>query len=301
MFEKSLLKRPCDRKTREALIGGLLIDYGFISRDTIGESRCSRPIDMLCIGNRDKQVLLAGAFHGMEWLTTSLLLRFFNDICSAVKNGESICGVRVGTFLNMRGLAMIPCINPDGVEIQINGAETAGNYENLVKEVSGGNTPHWQSNAAGVDINHNFSANWSSLHQMEIDNGINSPSPTRYGGEYPESEPESRAIASYCRAGNITHALAFHSQGEEIYWNFGDYKDEEAHKMAQALSSVSGYRISEPEGLAVGGGFKDWFVEKFHRPAFTIEIGKGQNPLPTDDIDNIYEKTKEMLVLSLVL
>lgn len=301
MLDKNLLYLPCDRKTREALIGGLLLDYGFLTRETIGESRCARPIDLICLGNRKKQVLLAGAFHGMEWITTFVLLRFLDEVCTAIKEGKSICGVRIGTFLNMRGLALIPCVNPDGVEIQINGAEAAGEYKALVNTACGGDTTHWQANAAGVDINHNFNADWEELHKSEQKNGITSPSPTRYGGKYPECEPESRTIASYCRAGNITHAIAFHSQGEEIYWSFGDYTDKEAYQIAKALSYTSGYTVSEPEGLAVGGGFKDWFVQKFRRPAFTIELGKGTNPLPITDLDSIYDKVKEMLVLSLVM
>lgn len=301
MLDTKLMYSKADRITREALIGNLLIDYGFLSRDTIGESRCSRPIDLLCIGNRKKQVLFTGAFHGMEWITSLILLKFVDELCYSVMKGQNMCGVRIGSFLNQRGLAVAPCINPDGVEIQINGASSAGSYEDLVKKASGGNTSTWQSNAAGVDINHNFSANWENLRKMEIDNGIVSASPTRYGGEFPESEPESRTIASYCRTGNITHALAFHSQGEEIYWNFGDYKDSEAHKMAKIMSHSSGYKIGEPMGLASGGGFKDWFVEKFRRPAFTVEVGSGKNPLPIDDFDGIYKKIREMLVLAVVL
>lgn len=301
MLDKKLMHCYADRKNREMIIGNLLLDYGFLSRDIIGESRCSRPIDMLSIGCRSKQVLFAGAFHGMEWITSLLLLRFIDEICFSVMTGKSICGVKIGSFLNRRGIAVMPCINPDGVEIQINGCKSAGTYEKLVREISCGDTSRWQSNAAGVDINHNFSANWENLRKLEIENGIVSPSSTRYGGEFPESEPESRTIASYCRTGNISHALAFHSQGEEIYWNFGDYNDIEALKMAKIMSYSSGYKISEPKGLAAGGGFKDWFVEHFKRPAFTIEVGYGKNPLPIEDFDSIYEKIREMLVLSAVL
>lgn len=301
MLDIQMLRKKCDRSTRESLIGNLLLDYGFLSRETIGESRCSRPVDMLCIGSRKKQVLLAGAFHGMEWLTSLILLRFVDEVCFSIMTGRNMCGVAIGAILNMRGLAVIPCVNPDGVEIQINGARSAGSYSQLVSLASSGDTSRWQSNAAGVDINHNFSANWERLRKLEIENGITRPAPTRFGGDFPESEPESRIIASYCRAGNISHALAFHSQGEEIYWSFGNYKEPEAHKMAKIMSYSSGYTLSEPEGLAVGGGFKDWFVERFHRPAFTIEVGKGRNPLPVQDLDGIYEKIREMMVLSLIL
>ena len=290
-----------DRHTREILIGSMLLDYGFLTRDTIGESRCSRPIDLLTVGNRKKQVLFTAAYHGMEWITTLLMLRFLDELCFAVMTGKSMCGLKIGAFLNQRGLAVVPCVNPDGVEIQINGAESAGSFTELVKKASCGNTGRWQANAAGVDINHNFSANWEALRKLEIEKGINSPSPTRYGGEYPESEPESRTIASYCRTGNISHALAFHSQGEEIYWNYGSYNDQEALKMAKIMSYSSGYKLGETTGLASGGGFKDWFVEKFRRPAFTVEVGKGRNPLSMSEFDGIYRKIREMLVLSVVL
>ena len=76
MLEPEFMRMNADRKSREIIIGKLLTDYGFLSRDTIGESRCSRPIDLLCIGNRQKQVLFTGAFHGMEWITSLILLKF---------------------------------------------------------------------------------------------------------------------------------------------------------------------------------------------------------------------------------
>ena len=299
MLEHEFMEMKADRKAREMMIGKMLMDYGFLTRDTIGESRCARPIDMLCVGNRRKQVLFAGAFHGMEWITSLILLKFLDELCFSVMTGQAMCGVKMGVMLNQRGLAVIPCVNPDGVEIQIHGAESAGNYAELVRNAGG--TSKWQANAVGVDINHNFSAGWDKLKKLELENGINKPSPTRYGGEFPESEPETRSIASYCRSGNISHAIAFHSQGEEIYWNFGDYNDMEALKMARVMSYSSGYKIAEPEGLAGGGGFKDWFEEKFRQPAFTVEVGRGENPLPIEDFDGIYQKIREMLVLGVVL
>ena len=299
MLGHEFAEMKADRQAREMMIGKMLMDYGFLTRDTIGESRCARPIDLLCVGNRRKQVLFAGAFHGMEWLTSMILLKFLDELCFSVMTGQAMCGVKMGVMLNQRGLAVIPCVNPDGVEIQIHGEESAGEYEELVK--SAGNTSKWQANAAGVDINHNFAAGWDKLKKLEIENGINKPSPTRYGGEFPESEPETRSIASYCRSGNIVHAVAFHSQGEEIYWNYGDYNDMEALKMARIMSYSSGYKIAEPQGLASGGGFKDWFEEKFRLPAFTVEVGRGENPLPIEDFNGIYKKIRAMLVLGVIL
>ena len=244
IMQEKIMVRQADRRTREMMIGGLLMRYGFLTRDTIGESRCARPIDLLCVGNRRKQVLFAGAFHGMEWLTSMILLKFLDELCFSVMTGQAMCGVKMGVMLNQRGLAVIPCVNPDGVEIQIHGEESAGEYEELVK--SAGNTSKWQANAAGVDINHNCSANWDKLKRLELENNIKLPSPTRYGGEFAESEPETRSIASYCRAGNITHALAFHSQGEEIYWSYGKNTPQKGFEIAEKMSKLSGSAISFP-------------------------------------------------------
>ncbi len=296
-----LYHRPCDKITREAIIGGLLLKYPFLTRETIGESLCSRPVDLLTIGNRSRCVLFAAAFHGMEWITSLIMLKFLDTLCSAVKDSEMLCGISPAALLNRRGLAVIPCVNPDGVEIQIHGSEAAGKYRTLVKKACSGDTFHWQANARGVDINHNFDADWDRLHELENANGIDSPAPTRYGGNYPESEPESRAVASLCRAGRFSHAVAFHTQGEEIYYGYGDYNNLQLQRQASALARVSGYSLSAPEGLASGGGFKDWFCQTMQSPGFTIELGKGTNPLPVTDLDSIYAKVREMLILAFLL
>ena len=54
-------------------------------------------------------------------------------------------------------------------------------------------------------------------------------------------------------------------------------------------------------GMAAYGGCKDWFIRCFHRPGFTIELGRGENPLPLSDFETLYEKAREMLVLCAVL
>ena len=52
---------------------------------------------------------------------------------------------------------------------------------------------------------------------------------------------------------------------------------------------MSRYRRDVAVGSAAYGGFKDWFIKKFRRPGFTVEIGLGENPLPLSDFDSIYK------------
>ena len=120
-------------------------------------------------------------------------------------------------------------------------------------------------------------------------------------GQYPESEPETRVLADLCRRVSFRHVVALHTQGEEIYWRYGDHTPPQSRMMAQVLAAVSGYAVADPSENASHGGFKDWFIQCFHRPGFTIEWGKGVNPLPVSDFLPAYQKAAEMLTLSVVL
>ena len=95
--------------------------------------------------------------------------------------------------------------------------------------------------------------------------------------------------------------MCFHSQGEVIYWDYNGIDTCRGRKMAEIFAASSGYALDVPCGLATGGGFKDWFIEEFHRPGFTIELGKGKNPLPPEAGEEIYEKSKEMMMLGLLM
>ncbi len=286
-----------DLKMRERFILELCERFPFIERGSVGSSLCNRDIQYLKLGSSDNPVLFAAAFHGMEWLTSLLVLLFFKRVAIAVERNERMNDIDMKQALYERGLIVVPCVNPDGVEISLNGAQTAGRYEALINEIlNDGNTARWQANARGVDLNHNFNANWSELHKLEQENGINGPAPTRYGGPFPVSEPETKAIVNLCENISFRHAIAFHSQGEEIYWHYGENTPRNAENMGEMMAKLSGYTLAEPEGLAVGGGFKDWFIEKFSRPGFTIEIGRGKNPLPLTDIEAIYRKLEKMLI-----
>ena len=154
-----------------------------VSRRVIGKSLCGRSIDLLQLGAGDDPVLLCGAFHGMEWLTSLLLLRFTSQMAAALETGSLISDIKLGDFLRRRGVTVIPCVNPDGVEISLHGSAAAGEYRELVHNVSCGDTSRWQANARGVDLNHNFNAGWEALHTLEREQGIlpSGAYPVRWG------------------------------------------------------------------------------------------------------------------------
>lgn len=291
-----------DNNFRDKIICHMKKNYPSLKIFDSTKSLCGRSIYQIEIGNiYQSPVLMVGAFHGMEWLTSLVLFKFIENLCTLIQNRKGICGIKIYELLEKRGLIIIPCLNPDGVEISLHGAQAAYQYKELVSNVSCNNTSNWQANARGVDLNHNFNAHWKHVHMLEQSRGIIGPAPTRYGGPYPESEPETQFIVNLCSLRNFRHVIAFHSQGEEIYWDFGESTPSRSKYLAKIMSLSSGYKVSKPEGIAVGGGFKDWFIKKFYKPGFTIEIGKGQNPLPLSDLTSIYARVEEMMVLISIL
>ncbi len=270
----------------------LMSKYNTIRKFVIGKTVLSRDITAYTIG-KTGGVLLCGTFHSMERITGLMLYRFLDDVCEKMKNDEDFAKA-----VNKTGLTIVPIVNPDGVQISVHGTSTAGFLAEKVSErllVSELTHTFWQANARGVDINHNFDAGFEQVKSNERKMGIVSPSPTRYGGEYPESENETKALCDLCRSYSYSLAVALHSQGREIYYDFSDNTPKESFGIASTMSKLSGYKVACPLGIAVGGGFKDWFIEYFRRPAFTIEVGKGKNPLPLSTVKKEYPKVSKML------
>lgn len=289
-----------DYNTRKEIIDNLCKSFPFIKHSQLGKSACGRSIDFLHIGNTKNRVLYCGGFHGSEYQTILALLKFTEDCAFSMKKEIKLGGYKVCDFLKIRGLTIVPCVNPDGVEIALNGSKSAKNYCELVGSLTD-NTSKWQANARGVDINHNFNAGWCKLKRRELSMNINGPAPTRFGGKHPESEPETKALVNFCKHIDFERAIAFHSQGREIYCSFGRHTPVLSFRLASVFSQASGYNIAFPEDIATGGGFKDWFIEKFRRPALTIEMGLGENPLPLSDFEKEYEILLSILCLGTVV
>lgn len=282
-------------------INEICLKYKFVKRETVGKSLEGRNITALSVGNGTARVLMTASFHGSEHITANVLLMFFEEFCDALSKHGSLAGIRIEKALMGRSLTVIPVVNPDGCEIAVNGVSGCGERAESIRKMCRGDYPHYNANLRGVDINHNFDAGWEILRKLESENGIYGPSRSRFGGYEPESEPETSALCNYCRKNRFRHALALHSQGEVIYWDYDGIRPEHSRRMAEIMASVSGYALDYPQGLAVGGGFKDWFIKEFRRPAFTVEIGKGTNPLPIESAYSIYERICEMLTLCAIM
>ena len=300
-MERIINAKEYDYIERQRLIECLCDKYKFIKKSVIGRSCMGKSITALKIGSATQYSLIAAAFHGSERITSNILLMFIEELAFALEKDGYIAGINARRALKGRGVIFVPCVNPDGCDISLLGANACGERKESIAKQCKNDYINWNANARGVDINHNFDAGWENLRKIEQKNGIYGPGPTRFGGYTPESEPETVALTKLCRNAEIRHVTALHSQGEVIYWSYGKNRPPKSEKMAEIMATSSGYALDTPDDIATGGGFKDWFIEKYNRPGFTVEVGKGVNPLPIESADSIYANIKEMLILCSIM
>lgn len=187
---------------------------------------------------------------------------------------------------------IIPAVNPDGIDL-VTGELAQGEYFNYARSIalrypqfpfpSG-----WKANIRGVDLNLQYPAGWENAKAIKFAQGVTSPAPADYVGSAPLTAPESRAMYDYTLALDPSLTLSYHSQGRVIYWRFLDYEPANSRAIAELFASVSGYAVEETPYASGFAGYKDWFIQDYDRPGYTIEVGEGVNPLPLGDFPAIY-------------
>jgi len=272
--------------------------YEELAITSLGKSILGREIPLLQLGNGRKKVLYVGAHHGMEGMTAALLLRFVNEYFELCRTGSVVERVPVRALFAARSIYVLPMLNPDGVEYALHGVSDDNPMRDRVLSMNGGSADfgHWQANARGVDLNHNYNAGFEAYKRLEGELGILGGGPTRYSGEYPESEPEVAYLCNFLRfSKNFALALSLHTQGEEIYYTSVGEETVDSARIGRYLAGLCEYRLAKPEGPAAYGGFTDWFIRELGKPSFTVECGKGENPLPFSDFPMTYLRVRKML------
>ncbi|MBS7297714.1 MAG: M14 family metallocarboxypeptidase [Eubacteriales bacterium] len=257
---------------------------------SIGESVMEKKIYCLGYGDGDKKLFVNGAHHGLEYITSAFLMRFMREFAGAVESGADMFGYDVGKLKKGIRLFVVPMVNPDGVDIAVNGLDITNRYHRRLISMVGIHSFNkvWQANANGVDINHNYDARWSVVEK--------SPAPSKYSGPYAESEPETKAVCEFVRSMDFDMLMAFHSQGGEIYYDFDGLAAKADKEAAERMSRASGYPVRTPAGSASFGGCKDWFIKEFGRSGFTVEMGHGKNPLPEERLCEFYEENAKIIL-----
>lgn len=302
-MDREFLSRPIRYDAMCENLSQLARENPQINVTSIGRSLLGREIPLVTLGRGRANFVYVGGVHAMEWHTCLILLQLARELAVWEREDRFRYGMDPRFVLSGRRVCIIPMLNPDGVELVCGGINTAGVMaERLLKMNVRGDFSHWQANARGVDLNHNYNAGFDEYKALVADSEYAEPGPTRYHGEYPESEPETQALCSFIRTlGGARMLMALHTQGEEIYWDYNGYAPHPQLQAARVLARYSGYTVARPDGVASYSGMKDWHLLEFGPLAFTLECGRGINPLPPSDTPYIYARLRKMLFRSLII
>ena len=289
---------PMTPALADSLVDRLAAEYPFLRAETLAATAYGRPIRALSLGTGARRVLYSAAHHANEWLTATVLLKFAEDYAEALRSGGTIGGVNARALAEGATVYLVPMVNPDGValvtgaaapEEQDRARELARNYPNIPFPEG------WKANLLGVDLNLQYPAGWLMAREIKFSQGYTRPGPRDFVGRFPLSQIEPQALYDYTQRIDPALVIAWHSQGEVIYWQYGGIEVPGARELAERFASLSGYALEDTPYASSFAGYKDWFIQSYRRPGFTIEVGSGENPLPLSQFDEIYTASLPIL------
>lgn len=288
----------CDR-----MIQQIVQTYPFCRTELLTTTAFQRPIRTLVIGTGPRKVIYSASHHANEWITSLVLLKFAEDFAQAITSQGQIWQWDAKDLAERVTIYMVPMVNPDGVDL-VTGAISSGNIQYDLAQRLGEDYPAipfpngWKANLLGVDLNLNYPAGWLQAREIKFSQGYTRPGPRDYVGRAPLNQLETQALAGYTQYIDPALVLAYHSQGKEIYWQFLSYDIPGAEELGQQMASASGYTLADTPYASSFAGYKDWFIQEFRRPGYTIEVGSGENPLPLSQFDQIYQDNLGILVIA---
>ena len=225
-------------------INSLRTLYPFIEVGSIGRSILGRNIPYIKIGRGQKEVFYSAAYHANEWITSPILMKFVADYCYTYQNNLTIFGTSASQLYNTTSIYVVPMVNPDGVDLVtgefLPGSSAYNFAQNIASDYPAIPFPNgWKANIRGVDLNLQFPAGWEQAKEIKYSQGFTSPAPRDFVGYGPLIEPEALALYNFTLRHNFRLVIAYHTQGEEIYWDFQNINPPRGLQIANRFSLAS--------------------------------------------------------------
>ncbi|MEK7355942.1 MAG: M14 family metallopeptidase [Bdellovibrionota bacterium] len=236
--------------------------------DSIGKSVEGRDIYRIRIsgdlvnGADHPAAIFMGGHHAREHLSMEIPLMLAEKLLSAYATDPTI-----KTLVDNREIHIVPMVNPDGAEHDVDG----GNYKMWRKNMSKN-----KDGTSGVDLNRNYGYGWGTGGSSKRG------SDETYMGTAPFSEPETQAIKALVdKTVNANVLLSFHTFSELILYPWGgvydpisDAKDLAVFQtMAKKMSTWNGYTPEQSSDLYIASGdTTDWAYAEHKIFAFTFEL-----------------------------
>lgn len=216
-------------------------DYGY---EIIGFSANSHPIEVFSFGDGNDDVVFVGGIHGgYEWNTVLLayeIIDYFNGNRGVIPPGVTV--------------HVIPVANPDGLRVVVG---TSGRF---TRNMVGAAPRASRFNGNGVDLNRNWSCNWSAVARW----GGTTVNP----GPEPFSEPETRALRGFFLRLQPRAVIFWHSQATLVAP--GRCGGPSA-ALAETYAAASGYPHRPFTEYELNGTASDW-LDGQGIPSIAVEL-----------------------------
>ena len=277
-------------------------EYPFFKINNIGESTLGEKIIYIKLGEGNKKLFINSSHHANEWMTSLVTMMFIEKYLELYNKKENYKGYDINELWEKVSVYIVPMVNPDGVNLCLKNKKIINKkiYYEVWKEYEY-KLEDWKANIRGVDLNLNYPAGWEQAVINKRKKGIDKPGPRDYPGPNSISEIETKNMINFTKLYNFDMTVSLHSQGQEIYYNYLNYKIDKAYEIGKKLEKVSGYLLTKPDYNSSFAGYKDWFIENFKKPGYTIEIGKGEEgkSLQLERTEEIYNEVEEIFFMAI--
>ncbi len=283
-------------------IRGLKARYPFIVLSSAGKSVMGRDLTVITVGSAGKELFLNASHHANEWITSLFAMKFLENYLKSIARQTSVGGYDAQRLYSSASFVCLPTVNPDGVDL------VTGNLEKdsyFYKNALSMNTPGipfpsgWKANIEGIDLNLQYPAGWETARRIKFAQGYTRPGPRDYVGPAPLTAPESRAVYDFTRANDFRMTLSYHTVGEVIYWKYDGYEPADSRAYGEYFASVSGYSLELTPSGSGSAGYKDWFIQDYDLPGYTVEAGTGASPVPLSQLPRILEANTPLVASAL--
>ena len=302
-FMQNLISVPVPMTScrQEAYLQRLRRQFPFVYIRPLTRTAFGRRVWALQLGGGSRKVLVAAGHHANECITSDALWQWLFAYCEALLSGGALDGIPARELYHDTMVYLVPLANPDGADL-IAGVCAADSPEYRAAAAIAAQYPEvpfpsgWKANIRGIDLNLQYPAGWSTAREIKFAAGYTRPGPRDYVGPAPLVAPESLAMYGFTRALDPLLTLSYHTQGRVIYWQYDGYDVPGSEAIARQFAAVSGYDVAATPYAAGHAGYKDWFIQDYRRPGFTIEAGSGENPLPLSQFPDIWSDNLGILL-----
>nr|XP_015219546.1 PREDICTED: carboxypeptidase B2 [Lepisosteus oculatus] len=234
----------------------------------IGSTFEKRPLYVLKLSGRNpsRAMWMDCGIHAREWISPAFCLWFVQYVIQFYNTNPEITQI-----LDNMDIYILPVLNPDGYLF------TWTNNRMWRKNRS----QYEDSDCIGADLNRNFDANWCT------EGSSPRPCDETYCGPFPESESETKAVATFLRSKKHIMKLyiSIHSYSQMLLFPYSyTYKQADNHNELFTLAREAALKIKRHYGnhyrygagaktiYLAPGGSDDWAYDIGIDYSFTFEL-----------------------------